>query len=124
LRRGRRGVKLSGVAARQAVPGGMHIPETEVAAMEFPQVRPGRVKHTEPMPRVVAFFFNSAEGNLAIQLLTKLGIPNDRLGVTPPERIETGQGMILSISCPDEALLPRVEAICRQLGARIHRQRR
>jgi hypothetical protein len=102
----------------------MHTPETEVAAMEIPQVRPGKVEHTEPMPRVVAFFYNSAQGNLAIQLLTALGIPNDRLGVTPPERIETGQGMVLSVACPDEAMLAKVEAICRQQGADVHRQRR
>lgn len=91
--------------------------------MESPQVRPGVVKNTRPMPRVVAYFYNSAQGNAAIQWLTALGIPNDRLGVTPPERLETGQGMVLSISCPDEALIPKVEAICRQQGAAIHRQR-
>jgi hypothetical protein len=91
--------------------------------METPQVRPGVVNDTGPMPRVVAFFFNSAQGNSAIQLLTALGIPNDRLGVTPPERIETGQGMVLSISCPEEALIPKVEAICRGHGAAVHRQR-
>lgn len=91
--------------------------------METPQIRPGAVTHTEPMPRVVAFFSNSALGNSAIQLLTAIGIPNDRLGVTPPERIEHGQGMVLSISSPPE-LLAHVEAICRQHGAQIHRQRR
>jgi hypothetical protein len=97
---------------------------TEVAAMEMPQVRPGKVSHTEPSPRVVAYFYNSAQGNLAIQLLTALGIPNDRLGVTTPERIETGQGMLLSIACPDESQIARVEAICRQQGGDVHRQRR
>lgn len=92
--------------------------------METPQVRPGKVTHTEAMPRVVAFFYNSAQGNAAIQFLTALGVPNDRLGVTPPERIETGQGMILSIGCPDEAMIPKVEAVCRSHGAEVHRQRR
>ena len=92
--------------------------------MEMPQVRPGLVKNTEAMPRVIAFFYNSAQGNLVIQILMQIGVPNDRLGVTPPEQIEGGQGMILSIGCPDETLLARVESICRQQGAEIHRQRR
>lgn len=92
--------------------------------METPQVRPGLVTHTEPMPRVVAFFHNSAQGNFAIQLLTELGVPNDRLGVTPPERIETGQGMLLSIGCPEPSMFAKVEDVCRRLGAQIHRQRR
>ena len=91
--------------------------------METPLIRPGLVNAAEPMPRVVAFFFNSAQGNLVIQLLTTIGIPNDRLGVTPPEQIQGGQGMILSIPCPDDTTLHRVEDLCRQQGARIHRQR-
>ena len=91
--------------------------------METPQVRPGLVKQAENMSRVVVFFPNSALGNLAIQLLTQIGVPNDRLGVTPPEQIEGGQGMILSIACPDEKSLPKIESICRQQGGRIHRQR-
>ena len=91
--------------------------------METPQVRPGLVKQAENMPRVVVFFPNSALGNLAIQLLTQIGVPNDRLGVTPPEQIEGGQGMILSIACPDDKSLVKVESICRQQGGRIHRQR-
>ena len=70
--------------------------------MQTPQVRPGLVSSAESMPRVVVFFPNSALGNLAIQLLTQIGIPSDRLGVTPPEQIEGGQGMVLSIGCPDE----------------------
>jgi hypothetical protein len=89
--------------------------------MEPPQIRPGVVNDGGPMPRVVAFFHNSALGNAAIQLVAGLGVPNDRLGVTPPELIEGGQGMILSIACP-ESLRPRVEAACRSLGAAIHRQ--
>jgi hypothetical protein len=91
--------------------------------METPQIRPGLVEKAERMPRVVAYFWNSAQGNLVIQILMQLGVPNDRLGVTPPEQIETGQGMILSIACPDKAILARVESICREQGAAIHRQR-
>jgi hypothetical protein len=90
--------------------------------MENPQVRPGVVKNQEAMTRVVAYFFNSAQGNSTIQLLTALGIPNDRLGVTPPERIPNGQGMILSIACPDDRAVRQVEDICRRQGAAIHRQ--
>ncbi len=92
--------------------------------MEAPQVRPGKVSHTEPSPRIVAYFFNSAQGNAAIQLLTALGVPNDRLGVTTPERIESGQGMTLSIASPDESLIPRIEAICKSQGANYQLQRR
>ena len=91
--------------------------------MQTPQIRPGLVTRTERMPRVVVFFPNSALGNLAIQLLTQFGIPNDRLGVTPPEQIEGGQGMLLSIGCPDEKMVKKVEALCRSQGGRIHRQR-
>jgi hypothetical protein len=91
--------------------------------MEIPQIRPGRV-NTEAAPlRVVAFFYNSAQGNSTIQLLTALGIPNDALGVTPPERIERGQGMVLAIACRDEKMAAQVESVCRQQGANIHRQR-
>jgi hypothetical protein len=92
--------------------------------METPQIRPGLVQEHESMPRVVAYFWNSAQANLVIQILMQLGVPNDRLGVTPPEQIETGQGMILSIACPDAKTLAKVESICRQQGAAIHRQRR
>lgn len=91
--------------------------------MHTPQVRPGLVSKSESVPRVVVFFPNSALGNLAIQLLTQIGVPSDRLGVTPPEQIEGGQGMVLSIACPDEAMVKKVEAICRGQGGRIHRQR-
>jgi hypothetical protein len=92
--------------------------------METPQIRPGRVKTSENLPRVVAYFYNSAQGNLVIQILMQLGVPNDRLGVTPPEQIQGGQGMILSIACPDDKTLAKVESICRSQGAEIHRQRR
>jgi hypothetical protein len=98
--------------------------ESEVFAMENPKIRPGLVEHTEPMARVIAFFRNAAMGNLAIQLLTGMGIPSDRLGVTPPEEIEGRQGMVLDIGCPDEALVRKVETLCRDYGAEIHRRRR
>ena len=91
--------------------------------MEIPQIRPGLVRSPESKLRVIAFFPNAAEGNVAIQMLTSLGTPNDRLGVTPPDQIEGGQGMILSIGCQDEKTLARVEDVCRKLGGRIHRQR-
>lgn len=96
----------------------------ESAIMEIPQIRPGRVSTAESPLRVVAFFYNSAQGNSTIQLLTAVGIPNDALGVTPPEQIESGQGMILSIACRDEKTVAQVESICREQGAEIHRQRR
>ncbi|QEH32962.1 hypothetical protein OJF2_14540 [Aquisphaera giovannonii] len=91
--------------------------------MEMPQVRPGSVRSPEPKRRVLAYFANAAEGNLAIQLLTAIGVPNDRLGVTPPDRMEGGYGMILSIGCTDEKQLAKAEGTCRKLGARLHRQR-
>jgi hypothetical protein len=92
--------------------------------MEIPKIRPGKISNTGAIPRVVAFFYNSAQGNSAIQLLTGMGIPNDRLGVTPPDEIQTGQGMVLSIACPEDAMIPKVEAVCRGHGAQIHRQKR
>ena len=92
--------------------------------MELPQIRPGLVTNTQPMSRVIAFFRNAAEGNSAIQLLSTLDVPGDRLGVTPPEQIEGGQGMVLSIGCPDDALIATVERVCRRYGAEIHRARR
>lgn len=91
--------------------------------MEMPLIRPGIVKSPPSRLRVAAFFHNTAEGNLAIQQLSAIGIPSDQLGVTPPEQIEGGQGIVLSIGCPDEKLLARAEEVCRRLGARLHRQR-
>jgi hypothetical protein len=92
--------------------------------MELPQIRPGSVHEGEAATQVVAFFFNSAIGNSVIQMLTAYGIRNDQLGVTPPERIETGQGMVLSIPCPTEELVRKVEALCRSQGGQIHRASR
>lgn len=92
--------------------------------METPQVRPGVVRGTEPLPRVVAYFYNAAQGNAVIQLLGAMGVPSDRLGVTTPDRTGNGQGMILSVACPDDKLLAKVEDVCRAQGAEVHRQSR
>lgn len=92
-------------------------------ALEVPLVRPGKVASPEPAVRLLALFYNSAQGNAAIQLILALGVPSDRLGVTVPDRMADGQGMVLSIPCPDEALAARVEKVCRDQGAEIHRQR-
>jgi hypothetical protein len=90
--------------------------------MEPPQIRPGRVEPEGPVPRVVAYFPNSAQGNMAIQLVTMLGVPADGIGVTAPDRLPRGQGMLLSIPCPDPKLVAKVEDLCRSQGAEIHRQ--
>jgi hypothetical protein len=91
--------------------------------MENPQVRPGKVIPGQTKTPIVAFFHNSAQGNSAIQQLIALGIPNDRLGITPPERTANGQGMVLSIACPTDGLISKVESLCRSQGASIYRQR-
>lgn len=91
--------------------------------METPFVRPGLVRSPEPADRIVARFFNSAQGNMVIQYVTTLGIPNDRLGVTAPDRMRDGQGMVLSIPCPDPNLAARIEAFCRSQGAKVEFQR-
>ncbi|GIW88654.1 MAG: hypothetical protein KatS3mg108_2978 [Isosphaeraceae bacterium] len=91
--------------------------------MEMPQIRPGKVRGREPLPKVVAFFRDASLGNAAIQLAGQLGVPGDRIGVTPPERMPQQRGMIVVLGCPSEAILERVEAACRRLGGEIHRQR-
>jgi hypothetical protein len=91
--------------------------------MEMPQIRPGKVHGTEPMPKVVVFFRDASLGNTAIQLAAQLGVPGDRIGVTPPERMPRQRGMIVTLGCPSEAIMERVEAACRKLGGEIHRQR-
>ncbi|RUL89526.1 hypothetical protein [Tautonia sociabilis] len=91
--------------------------------MEPPMIRPGQTPETQEVPRLVAFFRNSAQGNLAIQLLIGQGVPSDRLGVTGPDRIEGHQGMILSIPIPDASAADRLASLCRKLGAEVHRQR-
>ncbi|MDG3004425.1 hypothetical protein [Paludisphaera mucosa] len=91
--------------------------------METPLIRPGAVLSPESPLRLVVHFDNAAEGNLAIQILTTLGIPGDRIGVVDPDRMERKRGMILSASCPDEAVRVRAEDVCRKLGGRVHRWR-
>ncbi len=86
------------------------------------QIRPGRVLPDADHPRVVACFASSAQGNMVIQFVTMLGVPADQIGVIAPERRPRGQGMTLSIPCPDEATAAAVEAVCRAQGAEIHRQ--
>jgi hypothetical protein len=89
--------------------------------MEVPFVRPGRVE-IESTVRVVARFANAAQGNLVIQQVMTMGVPGAGLGVTGPERMPDGQGMLLSIPCPEPAILAHVEALCRNQGAQIMRQ--
>jgi hypothetical protein len=91
--------------------------------MEMPQIRPGKVASAEAMPKVVAFFRDASLGNTAVQLAAQLGVPGDRIGVTPPERMPRGRGMLVTLGCPSEAVLEKVEAACRSLGGEIHRQR-
>jgi hypothetical protein len=88
-----------------------------------PQIRAGKVGGQESTVRLIVFFPNSAVGNSAVQQLISLGVPQDRLGVTPPERIDGGQGMLLSIACPTPALQAGAIEICQKLGARIQEQR-
>jgi hypothetical protein len=60
---------------------------------------------------------------MVLQLLPALGVPSDQIGVTTPERIPTGQGMLLAIPCPDETLSERVRELCRSQGAEFQVQR-
>ena len=92
--------------------------------MEIPQIRPGRVSTAESPLRVVAFFYNSAQGNSAIQLLTALGIPNDRSASRLPSRSSRARAWSSRSPAADEKTVAQVEAICREQGAEIHRQRR
>ena len=91
--------------------------------MNTPYVRPGKVTSADVSVRVVAKFPNSAQGNWVIQMVTTLGVPSDRLGLVGPDRLESGQGMVLSIPVPDPELLPQIESICRSQGATVHVQR-
>ncbi len=90
--------------------------------MDVPQIRPGKVSDAEPVMRLVVFFANGAQGNVVIQLLGQLGIRMDRLGVTPPEGLDGGRGMVLSIPCPDPTTLARAETLCRSQGGVLHHQ--
>lgn len=91
--------------------------------METPQIRPGVVEVAGPVPRIVAYFYSAAQGNSAIQQLVCLGVRSDQLGVTTPDQVESGQGMVLSIPCPDPVLTARVEALCKSQGADLHHLR-
>src|SRR5690606_21767735 len=68
--------------------------------------------------QLVVHFHDSAVANLAIQLLTGIGVPGDRLGVLPPEKVAGGRGMILVAGCPTAAIFAKAEAACRTLGGR------
>ena len=91
--------------------------------MESPTIRPGFAAADPVEPNLFAFFHNAAGGNAAIQLLTAMGVADDQLGVTPPEKIEGGQGLLLAMACPP-GLRTRVEAACRTFGAEVHRSPR
>ncbi len=91
--------------------------------MELPHVRPGKMTDSETMPKVVAFFRDASLGNTVIQLVAQLGVPSDRIGVTPPERMPKGRGMLASFGCPNDSIMEKVEILCRKQGAEIHRQR-
>jgi hypothetical protein len=87
---------------------------------QTPLIRAGRVGEPDVEDRVVARFRNAAQGNAVIQLLLTLGVKADQLGVTGPDRMPGGQGMILSIACgSDSVLRERVEAACRSQGAEL-----
>lgn len=89
--------------------------------METPSIRPGKSLDSSPQSLLVAFFKSSAMGNSAIQLLGTMGVSGCRLGVTTPDEIPGGQGMLLSIGCSDESHAAKVEAACRDLGAIVRR---
>jgi len=88
--------------------------------MDSPTIRPGATLRDHVEPDLFAYFHNAAAANAAIQLLTALGVADEQLGVTPPEQIEGGQGILLSMVCPD-GLRSRLEAACRTFGAEVHR---
>lgn len=94
-----------------------------VKVMEIPQIRSGAILSPETPLQLVVHFHDSASANLAIQLLAGIGVPGDRLGVLPPEKVEGGRGMILSVGCPTEAVRARAETVCRKLGGQVHRHR-
>lgn len=91
--------------------------------MDTPTIRPGKVEASESVPRVLAYFANSASGNSAIQALVQLGVKSDQLGEIPPDVLPKTQGMVLSIPCTSPELMAQVERLCRSTGARVHRSR-
>jgi hypothetical protein len=92
--------------------------------MQVPLLRPGRVdgENTSTTARVVARFANASQGNMVIQQVVTMGALSAGLGVTGPERMPDGQGMLLSIPCPNPTILAHVEALCRSQGAQVMRQ--
>jgi hypothetical protein len=87
--------------------------------MSNTRIRPGLVpgsSETSPI-RLVAYFRNAAQGNSMIQLLGTMGIPASGLGVTTPDRLPSGQGMVLSIPCKSAEQRAKVESSCRAQGA-------
>ena len=68
--------------------------------MDSPTIRPGAAAAETVEPNLFAFFHNAAGGNAAIQLLTAMGVADDQLGVTPPEKMGGGQGLLLAMVCP------------------------
>lgn len=91
--------------------------------MDTPTIRPGVTARPAAEPDLFAYFHSAASGNAAIQLLTALGVADDQLGVTPPELIDGGRGMLLSLVCPGD-LLVKVEDACRSFGGAVHRAAR
>ncbi|MCY2935024.1 MAG: hypothetical protein NT172_12755 [Planctomycetota bacterium] len=91
--------------------------------MDTPTIRPGKVEPSSQMPRVLAYFANSAMGNTVIQVLPQMGVRADQLGETPPDLMPKFQGMVLSIPCETPELMAQVEKLCRSQGARVHRSR-
>ena len=92
--------------------------------MQLPQIRPGKVPETrDQAPTLIVLFRNAAAANATIQLVVQLGVPSDKLGVTPPDAMPGQQGMLLSIPCPDDELRDQIEKICRAQGAVVHGQR-
>lgn len=91
--------------------------------METPTIRPGKVDEPETSPRVLAYFANAALGNSVIQALGQMGVKIDQVGETPPDLMPKQHGMVLSIPCSTPELMARVEKLCRNQGARVHRSR-
>ncbi len=92
--------------------------------MQLPQIRPGKVTaNRESVSTLVVFFRNAAQANAAIQLAVQLGVPSDGLGVTTPDSLPGGQGALLTIPCPSDAIRAEVERVCRAQGAVVHGQR-
>ena len=83
---------------------------SDVLLLNRRRIKPWKCRRSAPEPsRIPRADFGSSlssttrpRGTSPSSILTAIGIPSDRLGVTPPEQIEGGQGMVLSIGCPDE----------------------